>query len=223
MGKLVCQAVDEANGLALAARYDPGHALTDPMDQADVIVEFTRPDVVMENLTRWQALGKPVVVGTSGFDQARLTELASFWKEGDPACLVVPNFSVGAVMMMRFAETAAPFFQGAEIVELHHEKKVDAPSGTALATAARMHPAGVAAGGSDEGSRGALLGSVPVHSVRLPGLLAHHEVILGNSGEVLTIRHDTTDRVAFVPGVLAAIRKVGELSGVVVGLEKVLF
>lgn len=222
MGSLVCQALTEADDLQLGGRYDPSHNLSDSLDDVDVIVEFTRPDVVLDNLATWHKLQKPVVVGTSGFDEARLSKLSSFWSASDPACLIVPNFSIGAVLMMRFAEEAAPFFAGAEVVDLHHDKKVDAPSGTALATAARMKPKAMTTT-DDGGARGSRLGDVQIHSVRLPGLLAHHEVILGNHGEILTIRHDTNDRTAFLPGVLTAIRKVGGLHGVVVGLEAVMF
>jgi 4-hydroxy-tetrahydrodipicolinate reductase len=195
---------------------------------ADIVVEFTVPDAVMGNLERWRAMGVHAVVGTSGFDAARLDRLAELWGDGPPNCLVVPNFSIGAVLMMRFAELAAPHFAAAEIVELHHDRKADAPSGTAAATAARVAAAGPGQHRAVEsvetvpGTRGGVVDAVRVHSVRLPGLLAHQEVLFGTEGELLTIRHDSTDRSSFLPGVLAGIRAVGDLPGVTVGLDRVL-
>jgi 4-hydroxy-tetrahydrodipicolinate reductase len=240
MGRLVAEAVAAAPDLDLVAAYDPagegqvagGLAVgTDPSAPAaaEVVVEFTNPAVVMENLARWRGMGRHAVVGTSGFDVARLAALRAAWGDGPPNCLVVPNFSVGAVLMMRFAAAAAPHFAAAEIVELHHDRKADAPSGTALATAAGMTAAGGRAERAVEsvealpGARGAAAGGVRIHAVRLPGLLAHQEVILGSPGETLTIRHDTTDRAAFLPGVLLAIRGVAALADpVTVGLEALL-
>ncbi|MGH8874083.1 MAG: 4-hydroxy-tetrahydrodipicolinate reductase [Acidimicrobiia bacterium] len=228
MGRLVAQTVAEADGLELGGRYAPGHGFDDPSALAgcEVVVEFTRPEVVMGNLRRWRDFGCHVVVGTSGFDEDRLAGLAGWWGEDPPNCLICPNFSIGAVLMMGFAETAARFFQGAEIVELHHEGKADAPSGTALSTAQRVGArlAGREAGhsGGIVGVRGSRVSGVPVHSVRLPGLVAHQEVLFGNPGELLTIRHDSTDRASFLPGVLLAIRRVAELPGVTVGLEALL-
>lgn len=240
MGRLVAETVAAVDDLELVGAYDPladgeagGIEISpdrDVVSGADVVVEFSTPAVVMGNLERWRDGGAHAVVGTSGFDADRLASVRTMWPDGPPNCLIVPNFSVGAVLMMRFAELAAPHYPAAEIVELHHDRKADAPSGTALATAARME----AAGGrsertveSDELVSGARGGDVPgarVHSVRLPGLLAHQEVLLGAPGEVLTIRHDTTDRVSFMPGVLLAIRSVGELDDpVTVGLEALLF
>ncbi|HEX5630165.1 MAG TPA: 4-hydroxy-tetrahydrodipicolinate reductase [Acidimicrobiia bacterium] len=223
----------------MVAAYDPGHpgdtvaGLTISDDRAEVsraavVVEFTTPAVVDDNLAAWRAAGVNAVVGTSGFDAARLEALRRSWGSGPPNCLVVPNFSIGAVLMMRFAELAAPHFAASEIIELHHDQKVDAPSGTALGTAARI----VAAGGRQErrvdsteavpGVRGGDTG-VPVHSVRLPGLLAHQEVLFGTLGETLTIRHDSTDRVSFLPGVLLAVRGVAALPNpVTVGLDGLL-
>jgi 4-hydroxy-tetrahydrodipicolinate reductase len=176
---------------------------------ADVVVEFTVPAVVLGNLARWRALGVHAVVGTSGFDEARLEPLAGRWGSGPPNCLVVPNFSIGAVLMMRFAEQAAPHFPSAAILERHHVDKVDAPSGTSLATAARMEAAG---------------GVRPeIESERLPGVVAHQDVVFHGDGETLTISHDTTDRRSFIPGVLLAVRGVAGLSEpVTVGLEAVL-
>lgn len=225
MGSLVCEAVDLAPDLELVSRYAPGHGADDPkaLSDCDVIVEFGRPDSVMDNLAIWRELGADVVVGTSGFDESRLADLTELWGDSPTRCLVVPNFSLGAVLMMWISEKMAPYFSAAEIVELHHDRKADAPSGTALSTAARMHPGGSRAVGSRElipGARGAEIEGVWVHSVRLPGLLAHQEVLMGNPGEILTIRHDTTDRTAFVPGILLAIRSMSMLeAGVSVGLE----
>ncbi|MFQ5947481.1 MAG: 4-hydroxy-tetrahydrodipicolinate reductase [Acidimicrobiia bacterium] len=239
MGRLVAETVIEAPDLELAALYDPSHQGTvvagldvsaDPevVAGADVVVEFTNPTVVMGNLAHWRRLETHAVVGTSGFDAARLDELSGMWGQGPPNCIVVPNFSIGAVLMMRFAELAAPHFAASEIIELHHDRKADAPSGTALATAARIAGSGspprreVESEELLEGAQGGDADGVRVHSVRLPGLLAHHEVLLGSPGETLTIRHDTTDRIAFMPGVLLAIRAIAELPGVTVGLEGLL-
>lgn len=239
MGRLVAATVAAASDLELAGCYDPagrgeveGLGVTaDPADlaSADVVVEFTTPDVVMQNLAVWRDLGLNAVVGTSGFDEGRLAALSEQWGSGPPNCLVVPNFSIGAVLMMQFARMAAPHFAAAEIIELHHDRKADAPSGTALATAAGMREAGgrqeraVESAELVDGARGADAGGVRVHAVRLPGLLAHQEVLLGSEGETLTIRHDTSDRAAFMPGVLLGIRAVAGLTRpVTVGLESLL-
>jgi 4-hydroxy-tetrahydrodipicolinate reductase len=225
MGLLTCEAIESTRDLELSGRFAPGHGFEDPaaLEGSDVIVEFAPTDGVMANLARWRQMGPHVVVGPSGFDDARMRDLQEIWGDGPQRCLVVPNFSLGAVLMMSLAERASPYFTAAEIVELHHDRKADAPSGTALATAARMKPAGNRASESKEsvpGARGAEVGGVWVHSVRLPGLVAHHEVMLGNPGEVLTIRHDTNDRTAFVPGILLSIRSVADIEpGVSVGLE----
>ncbi|HEY7704330.1 MAG TPA: 4-hydroxy-tetrahydrodipicolinate reductase [Acidimicrobiia bacterium] len=228
MGTLACAAIEEAEGLELAARYSPGRGFDDPgvMAGCDVILELTRPDVVMANAALWRGLDAHCVIGTSGFDEARIEELREIWGEGPPNCLVVPNFSLGATLLLRLAEEAGPYFRAAEVVEMHHDQKADAPSGTALAAAARLAPHGTRATESTEsiaGARGAGMGEVRVHSVRLPGVLARHEVLLGNPGEVLTIRHDTLDRSAFIPGILLALSGVAGLpGGVTVGLEAVL-
>lgn len=199
----------------------------DALPEADVVVEFTSPDVALDNLRRWHQRGLHAVVGTSGFTPERIAEVESFFGAGPPNCLIVPNFSIGAVLSMRFAAEAAPYFRAAEIIELHHDGKADAPSGTAIATAG-----GIAAASAQEravdstelvaGARGAAVEGVPVHSVRLSGLVAHQEVILGGAGETLTIRHDSTDRSSFIPGVLLAVKGVGGLPGVSVGLEALL-
>ncbi|MEX0825284.1 MAG: 4-hydroxy-tetrahydrodipicolinate reductase [Acidimicrobiia bacterium] len=239
MGRLVIETVAGEPDLELVAAFDPSHAgetisgvvvASDPVvvGEAEVVVEFTMPDVVMPNLAAWRDLGVHAVVGTSGFDAARIAALREQWGGGPPNCLVVPNFSIGAILMMRFAELAAPHFSASEIVELHHDKKADAPSGTAITTAARI----TEAGGRQErtveseellpGARGAAAGP-RIHSIRLPGMLAHQEVLFGSPGETLTIRHDTTDRASFMPGVLLAIRSVAGLPDpVTVGLEGLL-
>lgn len=194
-------------GSALApALSAAGHEVVDGRADGpggcDVAIDFTRPDAVLENAEACLAAGVPLVVGTSGFDHEALDRAA---RDAGVPCFHAPNFAVGAVLMMRFAEEAARSLSRAEIVELHAETKLDAPSGTAKATAARMG------------------GDVPIHSVRLPGLVAHQEVILGGPGETLTIRHDTTSREAFVPGVLKALEAVRTLrSGLTVGLDALL-
>lgn len=239
MGRLVAQTIDETPDLVLGSLYDPAHAGSiaaggsiggDPsaLAGADVIVEFTDPDVVMKNLAAWRKLGAHAVVGTSGFDADRIEALRAEWGSGPPNCLVAPNFSIGAVVMMRLSEIASPHFSAAEIIELHHDRKVDAPSGTAIATAQRIAdtaPQDRAVESTEliPGARGADVAGVPVHAVRLAGLVAHQQVIFGGIGETLTIRHDTTDRSAFMPGVLAAVRAVANLPDpVTVGLESVL-
>ena len=179
-----------------------GHELVATENEADAMVDFTTPAVVVPNILRALAAGLPCVVGTSGWDTAEVDAAA---RAARLPVFFAPNFAIGAVLMMRFAEEASRHLGSAEIIELHHHTKVDAPSGTAKATAARME------------------GDVPIHSVRLPGLVAHQEVILGAPGETLTIRHDTTSRDAFVPGVLLALSKLGELPpGVTVGLDHLL-
>jgi len=239
MGSLVAETVAASSDLELGSLYDPHHAGAvvagqqigdDPatIERADVVVEFTEPDVVMQNLEIWRSLGLSAVVGTSGFDADRVARLCNQWGSGPPNCLVVPNFSIGAVVMMRLAEIAAPHFAAAEIIELHHDRKVDAPSGTAIATAERIADVASSRRAVEStelipGARGSDVSGVPVHAVRLPGLVAHQQVLFGGTGETLTIRHDTTDRTAFMPGVLAAIRAVEGLDeSVTVGLESIL-
>lgn len=235
MGRLIAETVAQTEGLELFGLFSPldggeivaGHGVSDDPEicnGADVIVESTMPGVVVENVERWGSYRAHVVVGTSGI---AASELDDVWPD-DLGCLLVPNYSIGAVLMMRFAEIAAPHFSASEIIELHHDHKLDAPSGTASATAHRMSAAGgsqIRSVESDEkadGARGGRVEGVPVHSVRLPGLLAHQEVLMGNDGELLTIRHDSTDRSSFMPGVLAAIRAVPSMRGVHVGLDQVL-
>ena len=238
MGRLVSETVLAAEDLRLAALYAPGRRSIEigglsssdapgVMESVTVVVEVTNPDVVMENLRRWRGFGVHAVVGTSGFTAERLFELEGLWGKGPPNCLVVPNFSISAILMMRFAELAAPHLEGAEIIELHHEDKPDAPSGTSLATARRIAAAkpGMAHGRGRElvsGALGAEVEGVPIHSVRLPGLVAHQEVIFGAEGQTLSIRSDATSWSCFIPGVLLAVRRVGEVAGVTVGLESLL-
>jgi 4-hydroxy-tetrahydrodipicolinate reductase len=229
MGSEVCRAVDAAADMDLAAAVDIGDA-RDPLAECDVVVDFTHPGAVMDNLQWCLSRGRNVVVGTTGFDEARLASVTD-WLGGAPAArvLIAPNFSVGAVLMMCFAEQAARFFESAEVIELHHAGKADAPSGTASRTASLISAARAAAdlGLSPDatvsevaGARGATVDGVRVHSVRLAGLLAHQEVLLGGHGEVLTIRHDSLDRASFMPGVLLALRGAASLPpGLTVGLE----
>ncbi|MCP3997369.1 MAG: 4-hydroxy-tetrahydrodipicolinate reductase [bacterium] len=240
MGRLVAETIAYATGFELTAVYDPngagkevaGHEVSttpEVMLDADVVVEFTNPDAVMENLRTWHTMGRHAVVGTSGFGEERLSDVERFWTEGTGNCLIVPNFSIGAVVMMRLAEVAAPHFDAAEVIEMHHDRKADAPSGTAIATAQRIAAAAenqrreVESKELVSGARGADVDGIPVHAVRLPGLVAHQAVMLGGMGETLTIRHDTTDRQAFMPGVVLAVRKVSELPvRVTVGLDALL-
>ncbi len=213
MGQTVCEAVQGADDMELVGRADPLLATTleDILPDADVVVDFTRPDTALENALACVRAGVHVVIGTTGFDPAPLGQART--AEGRPQAnvLIAPNFAIGAVLMMRFAAEAARHMAGAEIVELHHDQKLDAPSGTAKHTAALM---AAAAGGPEP----------PIHSVRLPGLVAHQEVILGDVGQTLTIRHDSTGRDSFIPGVLLAVRRIGELEeSPTVGLENLLF
>ena len=232
MGSEVCRTVDAAEDLELAAAVDVGDE-RDPLGGCDVIVDFTHPSAVLDNLRWCLSRGRSVVVGTSGFDEDRLATVAGWLGQAPLArALIVPNFSIGAVLMMRFAEIAARFFESAEVIELHHAAKADAPSGTATRTAsliaaaraaADLGPAPDATVSQVDGARGAVLDGIRVHSVRLAGLLAHQEVLLGGHGEVLTIRHDSMDRSSFMPGVLMAVRGVASLPpGLTVGLEGML-
>jgi 4-hydroxy-tetrahydrodipicolinate reductase len=231
VGVEVCRAVEAAHDTELVAEVDAGDSL-EPLAQADVVVDFTHPDVVMDNLAWCIAHGLHCVVGTTGFDESRLDTLRAALAEA-PAVgvLVAPNFSVGAVLMMRFAAAAAPFYESVEIVELHHPDKADAPSGTSRRTAelvaaarekAGLGPVPDATSTGVDGARGASVDGVHIHSVRARGLVAHQEVMLGGVGETLTIRHDSLDRASFTPGVLAAVRAIRERPGLTVGLEHVL-
>lgn len=234
MGSLIAETVAEAPDMEFVAGLDvsEGEVAGAPVGveagclaPAEVVVDFTHPGAVMANLPRYREMGCHAVVGTSGFTADRIAAVRRTWAAGSSSnCLIVPNFSIGAVLMMRFAREAAAFFRASEVIELHHDRKADAPSGTAAATAAGMAGAGeqnrnVESEELVPGALGARVEGVPVHSVRLPGLLAHQEVLFGNPGEILTIRHDSTDRISFLPGVMLAVRGVAGLDpGVSVGL-----
>ncbi|MCU1586576.1 MAG: dihydrodipicolinate reductase [Frankiales bacterium] len=223
MGAEVVRAVEAADDLTVCCAYDVGDTID--LTGADVAVDFTHPDAVMDNLKTCIDAGVHAVVGTTGFTEDRLAQ-ARQWLEGTSVgVLVAPNFGIAAVLMMRFAALAAPHFDSVEIVELHHAGKADAPSGTARRTAALVAQA---RGGKTmpdattqalDGARGADVDGVRVHSVRLAGLVAHQEVLLGGAGESLTIRHDSYDRASFMPGVLLGVRQVGSHPGLTVGLE----
>ncbi len=230
MGSEACRAVSGAGDLELVASLDLGDSLDQLISSgAQVIVDFTHPDSVMGNLEFALKNGISVVVGTTGFDDAKLNQIKS-WLASQPkaGALIAPNFGLGAVLMMQFAAKASKYFESVEIVELHHPNKADAPSGTAARTAEMINEARAsvkkeampdATSSSLDGARGALIGDVHVHSVRLRGLVAHQEVILGDLGETLTIRHDSIDRSGFMPGVLLGIRKVLSHPGLTFGLE----
>lgn len=231
MGLEVVKAISTAPDLVLTAALDIGDSLEALITSGtEVVVDFTVPDSVMSNLEFLISNGISAVVGTTGFDKARIVELEALLT-ADPkvGVLIAPNFAIGAVLMMEFAQKAARYFESAEIIELHHPEKIDAPSGTAtrtaeLMTAARQESESAAmpdaTSEESNGARGLLVGEIPVHSVRLRGLVAHQEVLLGGQGETLSIRHDSLDRTGFMPGVLLAVRKVLSNPGLTVGLEK---
>ncbi|MGB9377534.1 MAG: 4-hydroxy-tetrahydrodipicolinate reductase [Mycobacteriales bacterium] len=234
MGTEVCRAVDRAEDLDLVAMVDVGDILNFVSDAgAEVVVDFTHPDVVMDNIRWCIDEGIHIVVGTTGFDTERL-ETVRAWVEAAPqpvGVVIAANFGIGAVLMMDFAARAAKHFASVEIVELHHDGKADAPSGTARRTAELVAAARAAAESGDmpdattsalEGARGAVVDGVHIHSVRLPGLVAHQEVLLGAAGETLTIRHDSHDRASFMPGVLLAVREVLQRPGLTIGIESLL-
>ena len=231
MGAEVVKAVTGAADLELVAALDLGDSLDQLKTRgAQVVVDFTTPDSVMANLEFLISNGINSVVGTTGFDAARISKLEKLMAANPKVgLLIAPNFAIGAVLMMEFATKAAKYFESAEIIELHHPDKVDAPSGTASRTAELMSKARKDAGltampdatsTSLDGARGASVGDIPVHSVRLRGLIAHQEVLLGGLGETLTIRHDSLDRAGFMPGVLLGVRKVISQPGLTFGLEK---
>lgn len=230
MGSAVCEAVDSDDQLQLVARIGRGDDLSVLNEAgADVAVEFTAPDSVRDNAGFCLDHGIHVVVGATGLSDEDLQDLRSRAEASGANAFVAPNFAIGAVLMMRFAAQAARHFDAVEIVERHHDKKLDAPSGTSLRTAhlmseARGRPWQAAPGGpqSVEGSRGGEVDGIRVHSVRLPGSVAHQEVILGNAGETLTIRHDSLDRSSFMPGVILAVKEVATLGPLTVGLEHLL-
>jgi 4-hydroxy-tetrahydrodipicolinate reductase len=228
MGAEVCRAVEAAEGLDLVGRYDVGDDLGD-LCGADVVVEFTVPDASPGNVAACVERGTHVVVGTTGWSEERVAALRDMVAaHPGVGVLIAPNFALGAVLMMAFAAQAARFYESAEIIELHHPNKVDAPSGTAARTAsliaaartqADLGPVPDATQSDPGGARGARVDGIAVHAVRLRGLVAHQEVLFGGEGETLTIRHDSVDRVSFMPGVIAAVRAVAAHPGVTVGLE----
>ena len=228
MGSEVCRAGEGDPGMTLAGAVDEGDD-RDALRDAQVVVDFTTPGSVMDNLKWCIDAGKHVVVGTTGFDEGRLQQVRD-WLGESPAAgvLIAPNFGIGAVLMMRFAAVAAPHFESVEIIELHHAGKVDAPSGTARRTAELIAAARDGRTSPDattqeiEGARGSAVDGVRVHSVRLAGLVAHQEVLLGGHGETLTIRHDSLARESFMPGVLLAVRWVTDHPGLTVGIEDAL-
>ena len=231
VGAEVCRAVEAADDMELVAAIDADDSI-DELVSAGVqaVVDFTHPDVVMDNLEFCVDHGIHAVVGTTGFDEGRLEQLRT-WLAASPetGVLVAPNFSIGAILMMRFAAEAAPFYESVEVVELHHPEKADAPSGTARRTASLIAEARRKAGSGPipdatstalDGARGADVDGIRVHGLRIRGLVAHQEVILGGPGETLTIRHDSMDRISFMPGVLLGLRRIGSAPGLTVGLEE---
>jgi 4-hydroxy-tetrahydrodipicolinate reductase len=229
MGSEVVKAITEASDLELVAALDLGDSLDALVSKgAQVVVDFTTPDSVMANLEFLIGKNIHAVIGTTGFDDARIAKIKSLLASSKSGVLIAPNFAIGAVLMMEFATKAAKYFESAEIIELHHPNKVDAPSGTAARTAelmsksrkeAGLAPMPDATSTSLEGARGATVGDIPVHSVRVRGLVAHQEVLLGGIGETLSIRHDSIDRVGFMPGVLLGVRQVVTHPGLTFGLE----
>jgi 4-hydroxy-tetrahydrodipicolinate reductase len=231
VGATMVQAVQTAADLTLSAEVDAGDALSLLTDnKTEVVIDFTHPDVVMDNLKFLIDNGIHAVVGTTGFTEERLQRVRAWLADKpDVATLIAPNFAIGAVLSMHFAKQAAPFYESVEVIELHHPHKADAPSGTAARTAAliaearkQLPPNPDATTTGLPGARGADVDGVPVHSVRLAGLVAHQEVLFGTAGETLTIRHDSMDRTSFVPGVLLAVRRVAEHPGLTVGIESLL-
>lgn len=235
MGSTVCQAVEDAEGLELVARLDVGDGITpETLASAQVAVDFTVPDVTEANVHALIDAGLDVVVGTTGWTEdsySRVREHLARPEAAGRGVLIAPNFALSAVLSMRFAALAARYFESAEVIELHHPNKVDAPSGTATATAkgiaaaraeAGLGPSPDATRTDPDGARGAVVDGVHVHAVRLRGLTAHEEVVLGNPGEQLTIRTDCFDRASFMPGVILAAREIGGREGLTIGLENLL-
>lgn len=232
MGSLSAAAIESADGLELVARIDAGDTLESLVDSgAEVVIDFTSPDVVMSNIEWCVNHSLSMVVGTSGFDQERIDQVRALLGDKKSAVLIVPNFSIGAVLMMSFAQQAARHFDSAEIIEMHHPQKVDAPSGTAIRTAQLIaqarHDAALPdiadATLHDPGhARGSKVDGISVHSIRAEGFVASQEIIFGSAGESFTIRHDSHDRVSFMSGVIAATRSISGLTGVHIGLETVL-
>jgi 4-hydroxy-tetrahydrodipicolinate reductase len=233
VGGQVCRSVESADDLELVAAVDVGDSVDELVTSgAEAVVDFTHPDAVMDNLEFCIDHGIHAVVGTTGFDEPRLAQVRT-WLDAAPGTgvLVAPNFSIGAILMMRYAAEAARFYESVEIVEMHHPDKADAPSGTARRTASLVAEARREAGRGPvpdatstglEGARGAEVDGIHVHGLRVRGLVAHQEVILGGPGETLTIRHDSMDRLSFMPGVLLGLRRIGSMPGLTVGLEHLL-
>ncbi|MGA9373426.1 MAG: 4-hydroxy-tetrahydrodipicolinate reductase [Mycobacterium sp.] len=231
VGATMVKAVQDATDLELSAEVDAGDPLTLLTDSGtEAVIDFTHPDVVMDNLEFLIDNGIHAVVGTTGFTDARITQVEQ-WLSASPdvAVLIAPNFAIGAVLSMYFAKQAARHFESVEVIELHHPQKADAPSGTATRTAkliaeARkgLPPNPDATSTGLEGARGADVDGIPVHSIRMAGLVAHQEVLFGTQGETLTIRHDSLDRTSFVPGVLLGVRKVAGRPGLTIGIEPLL-
>jgi 4-hydroxy-tetrahydrodipicolinate reductase len=229
MGDEVCRAVDGADDLELAAAIDVGDD-REPLTAAEVVVDFTTPAAVMDTVKWCVERGLHTVVGTTGWNADRLAEVRGWLSESrqNTGVLIAPNFGIAAVLMMKFAAIAAPYFDSVEIIELHHPNKIDAPSGTArrtaelIAAAREGKPSPDATTEELDGARGADVANVRIHAVRLAGLVAHHEVLLGADGETLTIRHDSLSRESFMPGVLLAVRGVAGRPGLTVGLESLL-
>ena len=235
MGSTVCQAVEDAEGLELVARLDTGDEITsETLNGAEVAVDFTVPDVTEANVHALVAAGVDVVVGTTGWSEesyGRVREHLARPEAAGRSVLIAPNFALSAVLVMSFAAKTARYFESAEVIELHHPNKVDAPSGTAVATAqgiaaaradAGLGPVPDATRSDPDGARGAVVNGIHVHAVRLRGLTAHEEVVLGNEGEQLTIRTDSFDRASFIPGVVLAVREVSGRGGLTIGLDKLL-
>ncbi|HBX82564.1 MAG: 4-hydroxy-tetrahydrodipicolinate reductase [Propionibacteriaceae bacterium] len=232
MGQEVIRAIQASGDLTLGATLDVGDPLEALVGHADVVVDFTHPDAVLDNLSFCVAHGLHFVAGTSGFDSAKLERVRTLLGSSPKANVIVaPNFSIGGLLMMHFAEVAAPFFESVEVIELHHPMKVDAPSGTAVNTAERIAAARANAGlgpvpdattDDPDHARGATVEGIHVHAVRQRGLFANQQVLFGNEGEALTLTHNSFTRASYMPGVLAAVRAVGERPGLTVGIESLL-
>ena len=234
LGKSICEAVEAAPDLVLVAKIGRSDSLDQLIDAGtEVAIDVTHPEAVMKNLQFMIANGIHAVIGTSGFDSSRIATVKEWFSRAraDLGVVIAPNFAIGAILCIRFAEHAARYFESVELIELHHPKKIDAPSGTATHAASLIASARESAGigqppdattAALDGARGACVEGIRVHSIRLSGLIAHQEVLMGNPGEVFTIRHDSTDRVSFVPGVLLAIRNVKSRSGLTVGIDSFL-
>jgi 4-hydroxy-tetrahydrodipicolinate reductase len=233
MGQAVCRAVDAASDLDLVAMIDIGDWLFSVADaDAKVLIDFTHPDVVMDNVRFAIDQGIHAVIGTTGLTQERLDTINGWLADAAGiGVLVAPNFAIGAVLSMRFAQIAAPYYPSVEVIELHHPGKADAPSGTAVRTAKLIAAARAAAGigavpdattQAMEGARGADIDGIRVHGLRISGLVAHQEIVFGTDGETLTIRHDSLDRASFMPGVLLAVRHIATMPGLTIGIEGLL-